>query len=378
MGTLAHWIRCRLVDPDARQTTYAASPTITHLEVHAAGGVVTASHGSTKPQELLGISDGTPGQVFRTSQCPVLARRAHERIVVSAYGESSEWSEVEDFSRSGPDDPHYTFDSSSGVVRFGPSVAQADGRSRQFGAVVPVGADVTMTSYRVGGGRIGNVGAFTLTNLLSTVPHIVRVQNHARPRRAGSTPRPGTSGATAPGSGCRPGSAPSLATTTSASRWRRTRTSLERSARRRRAPTTSRSASSRRTWSEVPVLDDLAPTDDVRRAVCDAIELRRTVGTSVTVGAPHYLGVARRRTSAVEGARPPAAGSAVRRRARDVPAPVDGRRGRFRLAVRSGCRRLRTGSGARRVARRRRRRGPPVVRGECARRATPKATRPTG
>ena len=68
------------------------------------------------------------------------------------------WTEVPDFSQSEKDDRHYTWDNTTGTVRFGPRVRYADGSLRQHGAIPRDGSRITVTGYRVGGGSRGNVG----------------------------------------------------------------------------------------------------------------------------------------------------------------------------------------------------------------------------
>ena len=47
------------------------------------------------------------------------------------------WTEVPDFSASGPDDRHVVWDSNTGEVRFGPAIRHPDGGGRQHGAIPP-------------------------------------------------------------------------------------------------------------------------------------------------------------------------------------------------------------------------------------------------
>ena len=87
------------------------------------------------------------------------------------------WTEVDDFSASGPRDRHFVWDSGSGTVRFGPRVRYPDGSLRQHGAIPRDGAFVAVTGYRHGGGRRGNVGARTLTVMRNAVPFVRGVIN---------------------------------------------------------------------------------------------------------------------------------------------------------------------------------------------------------
>jgi len=170
--TSAYWLRVRLLTPVPGQPTYQASPQLDALEVAALGATVEAEHSSKAAGEVLGRSDGSPGQEFQVSFPPVLPRRGGETVVVSDPGGRVEWTEVADFSASTASDPHFVWDSASGIVRFGPRVRYPDGSVRQHGRIPRDGAEISTTEYRYGGGALGNVGARTLTVLRSAVPYI--------------------------------------------------------------------------------------------------------------------------------------------------------------------------------------------------------------
>ncbi len=71
----AFWIRVRLTTPQPHQPTYQATPIIDDLQVATIGATVLAEHASGSPAEVLGRSDGSPGQEFRVTFPPVLPRR---------------------------------------------------------------------------------------------------------------------------------------------------------------------------------------------------------------------------------------------------------------------------------------------------------------
>lgn len=174
----AFWIRCRVTPQRPRQPRYTRSPQVKQLVTESIGGMVRASHSFTVQDELLGASDGEPGQVFRLQSTPALPRRPEERVVVETEdGGFEEWTEVDSFGESGPSDPHYTLDSTSGEVRFGPRLRTAEGQERQFGRTPPQGRQIRMRSYRSGGGTVGNVGQGTLTVLKSSIPYVGSVTN---------------------------------------------------------------------------------------------------------------------------------------------------------------------------------------------------------
>ncbi|MDQ3986720.1 MAG: putative baseplate assembly protein [Actinomycetota bacterium] len=183
----ANWIRCRMVDPAADQPAYESSPKVASAKAVSLGGIMTAHHGLLTPEEFVGRSDGSAGQVFTVRRTPVLPRTENEFVKVVTSEGTEEWKEVSDFSDSGPQDRHYTWDGSTGEISFGPDVKHPDGSSHQHGAIPPVDSRIVVTEYRHGGGEIGNVGAGTLTVLKSSVPFIARVEN-PKPARGGVDP----------------------------------------------------------------------------------------------------------------------------------------------------------------------------------------------
>jgi len=173
-GTRAHWLRARLLPASGSQPTYQASPRIRRLRAAAIGGTVRAEHAAVMGPQSLGRSTGRPGQVFTVPRAPVLPRQPGEVVRVVDVDGVQEWTEVDDFSESGPDDRHVVWEGSTGDIRFGPRIRYADGSVRQHGAVPRDGAEVVVSGYRRGGGTVGNVGAQTLTVLRSSVPFIDR------------------------------------------------------------------------------------------------------------------------------------------------------------------------------------------------------------
>ena len=176
-GKLGYWVRCRLQDPGNRPA-YGRSPALMDIVPHSMGGTVATTHAVTVENEILGRSDGSPGQIFQLRHFPVLRRRPGETIVVPGDNKSwVEWQEVADLAESERDNLHFTLDSVSGEIRFGPSLRQPDGDMRVFGAVPPRGKQIRFNRYRYGGGVIGNVQAGKLRVLKTSLPYIARVQN---------------------------------------------------------------------------------------------------------------------------------------------------------------------------------------------------------
>ncbi len=176
-GTRAFWLRARLIAVRSGQPAYQASPRIGSVRADSLGGTVAAEHARVVGPEMLGRSDGRPGQQFVIARPPVLPRRDDESVRTVTAGHSETWQEVADFSASGPADRHFVWDGATGTIQFGPSVRFADGTVNQHGSIPPDGAEIVVDKYRHGGGEAGNVGAGTLTALRTTVAFVDRVAN---------------------------------------------------------------------------------------------------------------------------------------------------------------------------------------------------------
>jgi predicted phage baseplate assembly protein len=289
----AHWLRVRLLQPLPDQPTYQASPRVRGLRVEALGGTVPAEHAERASGEVLGRSDGAPGQSFQVSRSPVLPRQAGEHVEVVDGDVTIAWTEVEDFSASGPTDPHYVWDSGSGVVRFGPRVRYPDGTVRQHGAIPRDGARIGVTGYRHGGGASGNVGARTLNLLRSTVPFIHEVTNLERAAggvdaetvaeakvRGPLTLRTGQRAVTA-----RDFERLTLEASTEVARARCQRaTTGNAQVQLLVVPQVRRDAGTHR-------LDDYAISPALMERITEQLDAHRVVGTSVEVATPYYQGV---------------------------------------------------------------------------------------
>lgn len=178
-GTHACWIRCRAIKPRPGQRAYGNSPRVVSIGSDSMGCTVPASHALRITDEFLGRSDGAPGQKFQLQNVPVLSREPGETIEVETEneGEFEPWQEVTDFAGSGPADPHFTCDSVSGEIQFGPSIRQPSGQEHQYGKVPPSERRIRFSSYRCGGGVIGNVGEGTIRVLKSSIPYVDSVNN---------------------------------------------------------------------------------------------------------------------------------------------------------------------------------------------------------
>jgi predicted phage baseplate assembly protein len=175
----AGWLRCRLVEPDADQPTYQASPRIRDAMAFTVGGTAPVMHAELVCDEVLGRSDGTPGQAFPLQRGPVVGSEEGGTLQVDHDGTVELWQQVPHFAASGPDDKHFRLDALTGEVHLGPAVREADGSLRRYGAIPPRGATLSMTAYRTGGGRRGNVARGQVRLLKTSVPYVGWVENRS-------------------------------------------------------------------------------------------------------------------------------------------------------------------------------------------------------
>ncbi|GAA6615931.1 putative baseplate assembly protein [Scytonema sp. NUACC26] len=220
-----HWIRCVYTILHEAQPSYSSSPSIVGLAVRAIGGAVDATQCIRVPEELLGISNGKASQAFELRSQLLVERSKQLREYVQLRlpsGEIEDWIEVKDFAESGSLDRHYTIDSQTGTVQFGPLIrepgqlrqftqqrkqlqpgntivkhslreTQNQGFSppvtsenalneRQYGKVPPLGAEIYMVSYRTGGGSRGNVQLGKIAVLKNSIPYVKSVINYESAR----------------------------------------------------------------------------------------------------------------------------------------------------------------------------------------------------
>ena len=139
-----------------------AGPSVLALRTNT----MTLTQMETVRDEVLGGSDGRRDQTFVLEQTPVLDGSL--TLTVDEGDGTQVWTQVADFFASGPGDRHYVLDRTTGQVRFGDGVHGA----------IPIAnprnpdADVVASSYRYGGGTVGNASAGTLSSLRSAVDGI--------------------------------------------------------------------------------------------------------------------------------------------------------------------------------------------------------------
>ncbi len=297
-GQRQHWLRVRLIEPDDDQPTFTSSPKLTNVRAVSLGGTVVAEHARSIASETLGTSDGTPGQRFQLANRPVLPRRDGEEVVVLHDGARHVFTEVADFSASGPTDRHVRIDGADGSVEFGPRIRYPEvrpphGHSKQHGAVPPFGARIMITAYRTGGGATGNVGARTLTGLRTSVPYVDRVEN-LEPARGGVDPETVEEVKLRGPQSLRTGQR----AVTPTDYEQLTLEASPQVARARCLPPASPEEPIRvlvvPTSDQDPQLyefDDFALTPQLFARVREHLDVRRTIGARVAITAPYYQGV---------------------------------------------------------------------------------------
>jgi predicted phage baseplate assembly protein len=174
---LAGWVRCRVLEAEEDQPAYTASPQILSVAARTVGGTAQAVNATDHSDEIVGLSEGVPGQRFELEHKPLLGGEGPLGLEVAGGGGWERWTQVDNFADHGPDDRVFQVDELNGEIVFGPGVRLEDGSVAQFGAIPPKGTPIRVPFYRTGGGRRGNVGARTVTTLRSGIPLVDRVTN---------------------------------------------------------------------------------------------------------------------------------------------------------------------------------------------------------
>ena len=181
----AGWIRARVTAPAEDQPFYSNSPLIKRIEAVTVGGTVPAAQAETVFDDVIGLSEGVPGQRFVLSRRPVVP--SDQPLVLQVSDDEAgwqDWTEVTSFAQSGPGDRHFTLDYTTGELSLGPMVRNPDGTVSYHGAVPAKGTVLRVARYRTGGGRQGNVARGAIRIARTTVPYVGRVENR-RPATGG-------------------------------------------------------------------------------------------------------------------------------------------------------------------------------------------------
>jgi hypothetical protein len=164
-----YWLRVRLADG---RYPGGGEPQL----VAVTPNTVTARNLVTVAEELLGVAEGHPDELFTLLHAPVDASTLLVQVRPDPPAPVEDWRRVEDFLAAAPDEAVYTLDPDRGEVVFGNGVR---------GRIPPAGAEVVAVAYRYGGGTAGNLPAGALSELRSAVPGVDSVTN-PRPSAGGS------------------------------------------------------------------------------------------------------------------------------------------------------------------------------------------------
>jgi predicted phage baseplate assembly protein len=179
VSTPLYWIRVRLV-----RSQYELAPRLDLVATNTA----TATQAVTVRNEVLGGSTGRPDQQLNLANSPTVNWDTPLRVIgagglaVSVSGLQlgvdegagfAAWQQVDDFFASGPDDPHFVHNATTGAVRFG------DGVHGRIPVANPANANASIVArlYRHGGGRAGNAAAGEISSLVSFVDGVDSVLN---------------------------------------------------------------------------------------------------------------------------------------------------------------------------------------------------------
>ena len=174
----AGWIRARVTTPEEDQPFYSSSPVIKQIEATTIGGTVDAVQAEVIEGDVIGESEGVPGQRFYVSRAPVVPSGEDLILEVSEEEEGwQDWTQVDDFAQSGPDDRVFSLDYVGGEVQLGPAVRSPGGELISYGAVPPKGAVLRLRRYHTGGGSQGNVATSSIRVCRTTIPYVSRVEN---------------------------------------------------------------------------------------------------------------------------------------------------------------------------------------------------------
>lgn len=118
----AGWLRCRVVAPVEGQPFYSDPPQVRAATAATIGGTIPAVHAETIRDEILGISDGVPGQRFTTQHRPIVPGEQPLLLEVTDGDGWEQWQAVDHFVASDPADRHFMVDPMTGEVVFGPAL----------------------------------------------------------------------------------------------------------------------------------------------------------------------------------------------------------------------------------------------------------------
>jgi hypothetical protein len=198
--TNAYWIRALYRKKEAADTDKPAIPAVTGVFLNT----TPALQCETITAEIAGSGDGTPGQTFCLKKIPVMPgsediwidefktipmeeqnrlcaegpRRVREEFDSEGNltGFRVKWEPIDRIFNAPAEARCYEIDNVSGELTFGDGI---------YGKIPPAGADNITADYRSGGGEQGNVPAYEVKELKTSLPFLDKVFNPL-PAGAGS------------------------------------------------------------------------------------------------------------------------------------------------------------------------------------------------
>jgi hypothetical protein len=145
---------------------------------HIGFNVVPVSNIVTVTGELLGTTDGRPGQSFRLAHGNVLAESLEVGILESAEPNALlvTWTPVDSLDGAGPNDRVFELDPEAGTLTFG------DGKRGRIPPLVVTAGAVVAVRYRWGGGVSGEMDAGTITVSAAQITGVAGVTNFVAAR----------------------------------------------------------------------------------------------------------------------------------------------------------------------------------------------------
>ena len=172
-GLFAYWIKVNCKDNDNAKSI--VTPTFKGIYLNS----IEAKEGKTIDRMLLGSSDGSGSQKFIVNDTPLFdltlwvlepslpkGHDGYEDTLGDGYWVL--WSQIERLGYASASQRVFTLDSFSGEVRFGDDTE---------GKIPILGKDNIVVSYRIGGGKRGNVLAGEVSKLVDTVAFVDKVKN---------------------------------------------------------------------------------------------------------------------------------------------------------------------------------------------------------
>jgi len=157
------WLRLGPLD------TSTTSPKLRHIGFN----VLPVTHAVTVTGELLGFSDGRPGQTFQLAHGNILAGTLEIGILESADPDALlvTWTETDSLDKAGPNDRVFELDAEAGALSFG------DGKHGRIPPLAVAAGSVVALRYRYGGGVAGEMDTGTIQTSAAQVNGLAGVTN---------------------------------------------------------------------------------------------------------------------------------------------------------------------------------------------------------